>query len=75
MGEVIQVSFGGVQAQFQGGPSGTFLTATVPMNALDGFVTATFPTGAQVQSEKQLEKKAVTANTTSIHRRRKFMAR
>jgi uncharacterized repeat protein (TIGR03803 family) len=53
LGEVSQVSFAGVQAQFQSG-SDTYLTATVPMNAVDGFVTATFPSGQQIQSQQSM---------------------
>ena len=48
--QVFSLSFAGVQAQFKPG-SNTFLTATVPMNAVDGFVTATFPTGLQIQTQ------------------------
>lgn len=53
LGEVSQVSFGGVQAQFQSG-SNTFLIATVPMNAIDGTVTVTLPTGLQTQSQQSM---------------------
>lgn len=48
--QITQVSFAGVPAQFQ--PSAnTFLTATVPTLAVDGFVTATFPSGGQIQTQ------------------------
>jgi len=47
---VINVSFGGVQAGLQGGTD-TFLIATVPMAAVDGFVTATFDSGLQIQTQ------------------------
>lgn len=53
LGETFSVAFGGVQAQFQPG-SNTYLTATVPTNAIDGFVTVTFPTGLQIQSAQQM---------------------
>jgi uncharacterized repeat protein (TIGR03803 family) len=53
MGEVSTIAFGGVQAQIQS-RSDTFLTAIVPVNAIDGLVTATFPSGARVQSETQM---------------------
>ncbi|HEY6301449.1 MAG TPA: choice-of-anchor tandem repeat GloVer-containing protein [Terriglobales bacterium] len=53
MAQVSTLTFGGVKAQFQP-VSDTLLSATVPMNAVDGFVVATFPSGAQVQSEKQM---------------------
>jgi hypothetical protein len=48
---VINLTFGGVQAQFQAG-SDTYLVATVPTSALDGLITATFDTGQQIQSQK-----------------------
>jgi len=44
-----EVTFGGVQAQFQVG-SDTYLTATVPMDAVDGLVADIFQTGLQVQT-------------------------
>jgi len=47
------LTFGGVQAQFQT-VSETLLRATVPTDAVDGYVVATFPSGAQVQSAKQM---------------------
>jgi uncharacterized repeat protein (TIGR03803 family) len=46
---VIEVQFGGAQAQFSAG-SDTSLSATVPYGALDGVVVATFDTGLQVQT-------------------------
>lgn len=49
--QTFSLAFGGVQAQFQPG-SDTFLTATVPDAAVDGFVTVTFPTGLQIQSQQ-----------------------
>jgi uncharacterized repeat protein (TIGR03803 family) len=48
--QVTNVAFARVPAQFQPG-SETYLTATVPMLAVDGFISATFPTGLQVQTQ------------------------
>jgi uncharacterized repeat protein (TIGR03803 family) len=48
--QVTNVSFGGVQAQFRPG-SETYLTATVPMLAVDGFISATFSSGLQIQTQ------------------------
>jgi uncharacterized repeat protein (TIGR03803 family) len=45
----VQVSFGGVQAQFQQG-SDTYLIATVPTDAVDGVIAVTLDTGLQVQT-------------------------
>jgi uncharacterized repeat protein (TIGR03803 family) len=53
MEEVSTIAFGGVQAQFQPG-SDTYLMATVPMDAVDGVVTATFPSGTQVESATEM---------------------
>jgi len=54
LGEATAVSFAGVQTQFQPG-SDTFLTATVPTDAVDGLVTVTLtnPAGGEEQIESQ----------------------
>jgi uncharacterized repeat protein (TIGR03803 family) len=53
LAEVSSLSFAGVPAQFQPG-SNTYLTAIVPSAAVDGFVTATFPSGLQIQSQSKM---------------------
>jgi uncharacterized repeat protein (TIGR03803 family) len=50
---VVSVSFGSVAAQFQPG-SATYLTADVPSAAIDGPITVTLATGAQLQSQQNV---------------------
>jgi uncharacterized repeat protein (TIGR03803 family) len=50
LSQVIQVSFAGVQAQFEGG-SETYLIAQVPSDAVDGLITVTLETGQQIESQ------------------------
>lgn len=44
-----ELTFGGVQAQFQAN-SDTLLSATAPLNAVDGLVVDTFQTGLQIET-------------------------
>jgi uncharacterized repeat protein (TIGR03803 family) len=53
LSEVIQVAFAGVQAQFQPG-SDTYLIADVPTDAVDGPITVTLATGAQIESQTNM---------------------
>jgi uncharacterized repeat protein (TIGR03803 family) len=53
LSEVIQVTFGGVQAQFQPG-SDTYLVAEVPTDAVDGPIVVTLATGAQIESQTNM---------------------
>jgi uncharacterized repeat protein (TIGR03803 family) len=53
LSEVIQVTFGGVQAQFQLG-SDTYLVAEVPTDAVDGPIVVTLATGAQIESQTNI---------------------
>ncbi len=48
--QTVEVSFGSVQAQFQAN-SDTYLTATVPEDALDGPITVTLETGLQIETQ------------------------
>lgn len=47
--QTYQVTFGGVQAQFQV-DSDTLMSATVPMDAVDGLIVDTLQTGLQIQT-------------------------
>jgi uncharacterized repeat protein (TIGR03803 family) len=51
--QVTNVSFGGVQAQFQRG-SDNYLTAQVPSAAIDGRVSVTLPSGQQIESQQSM---------------------
>jgi uncharacterized repeat protein (TIGR03803 family) len=51
LSQVIQVTFAGVQAQFQPG-SDTYLVADVPTDAVDGPIIVTLATGAQIESQQ-----------------------
>jgi len=50
LSQVIEVTFAGVQAQFQPG-SDTYLIAQVPADAVDGPIIVTLATGAQIESQ------------------------
>jgi uncharacterized repeat protein (TIGR03803 family) len=51
LNEVVNVEFAGVQAQFQPG-SDTYLTATVPSDAIDGLITVSLANGQQIESQR-----------------------
>jgi uncharacterized repeat protein (TIGR03803 family) len=53
LSQVIEVTFAGVQAQFQPG-SDTYLVAEVPTDAVDGPIVATLATGAQIESQTNM---------------------
>ncbi len=53
LSQVIEVSFAGVQAQFQPG-SDTYLVADVPTDAVDGPIIVTLATGAQIESQETM---------------------